>query len=370
MRCYPSPQGQAAADCRAGRGRLGARRRLPADGDRRRGDHRSRHAARLRPWRVSPARTASGRGAIGRRRSASSSPSRQRSRTGRAQRSDASHPFATGTSRAAASSPRCSQRAARRRNTCNGATATRAVTANADEIARLSRWASPSTVSCTFGRSCWRSVSPADGRAPAKADFAGHQDWLPDDGKGNRRATGQTLCFSNPDALAWFAENAANCVLASYRSADLVSIWPPDAGSMQLCRCVASVARGLNATDWYLLTQNAIRKRLTEKGWTGRLGWIAYHGTEPVPSKTPVLDGGVNMDFLLRPAAPWRHDARAVYGGSSRQPEVPRQPQVLAGLAERPELCRHPDRFSVLLRSGAAGPLSTGAADCQSPRTT
>ena len=70
---------------------------------------------------------------------------------------------------------------------------------------------------------------------------------------------------------------------------------------MQLCRCMACAARGLNATDWYLLTQNAIRSRLTEKGWMGRLGWIAYHGTEQVPSKTPLLDGGAKMDFLYAP---------------------------------------------------------------------
>ena len=128
------------------------------------------------------------------------------------------------------------------------------VTAKAEEIARLSQMGFAQYRFVHLGPELLAKRFSADGGVPAKADFAGHQDWLPDDGKGHRRPTGQTLCFSNSDVLAWFAENAANCVLASYRSANLVSIWPPDEGSMQLCRCTACVARGLNATHWSLLT--------------------------------------------------------------------------------------------------------------------
>ncbi|MBM3858210.1 MAG: DUF4838 domain-containing protein [Verrucomicrobia bacterium] len=141
----------------------------------------------------------------------------------------------------------------------------------------------------------------ADGRPPEPANFTGREDWLPDDGTGKRRANKKCLCFSNPDALAWFTDNAANCILTDYRAAELISLWPPDGASILLCRCAKCAARAMNPTDWYLLTQNLIRQRLTEKGWRGRFGWIAYHGTEETPGKIELFDRGAGMDFLYGP---------------------------------------------------------------------
>jgi len=141
----------------------------------------------------------------------------------------------------------------------------------------------------------------ADGRKPEKADFTGKEGWLPADAAGKRRETRKSLCFSNPDALAWFADNAANYVLSECRNADYLSLWSADEWRIALCRCEKCKARGWNATDWYLLTHNEIKKRLNERGWKGIFGWIVYHGSEFVPTKVDLLDHGRKMDMLYAP---------------------------------------------------------------------
>lgn len=141
----------------------------------------------------------------------------------------------------------------------------------------------------------------ADGRKPQAMDFSGREDWLPMDVKGQRKPNGRTLCFSNPDALAWFADNAVNWLLSTCAEAEYVSIWPADRASVLLCKCPKCRSRNLSATDWYLLTHREIRKRLNERGWKGRLSWIAYHGTRMPPVSVDLPDNGRNMDLLYAP---------------------------------------------------------------------
>ncbi|HID08500.1 MAG TPA: DUF4838 domain-containing protein, partial [Armatimonadetes bacterium] len=141
----------------------------------------------------------------------------------------------------------------------------------------------------------------ADGRNPEKMDYTGREDWLPADENGVRRYNGQSLCFSNQQAFEWFTDNAVNWVLTYCRDADYVSLWSADTWRIALCRCEKCKARGLNATDWYLLTHNEIRRKLNERGWHNIFGWIAYHGSEEPPSKINLLDNGRNMDFLYAP---------------------------------------------------------------------
>lgn len=141
----------------------------------------------------------------------------------------------------------------------------------------------------------------ADGHKPEKADFSGKENWLPADKSGNRRRTGKSLCFSNPDALDWFATNAANFIAVNDKHAGYFNLWSADESVIELCRCEKCSSAGLNDTDWYLVTHNAIRKKLSDLGWNNIFGWIAYHGSETPPAKMGLLDHGEKMDFLYAP---------------------------------------------------------------------
>ncbi len=142
----------------------------------------------------------------------------------------------------------------------------------------------------------------ADGRKPTPMDFTGREDWLPMDRNGKRRMNKRTLCFSNPEALEWFTQNAANAVVSQCRGAEYVSIWPADRAYIDLCKCPRCQAAGLTMTDWYLLTFQGIKKKLDAMGWTGRIGWIVYHGTrEPPSGKVALPENTRNMDMLYAP---------------------------------------------------------------------
>jgi hypothetical protein len=154
----------------------------------------------------------------------------------------------------------------------------------------------------------------ADGRNPEKMDYAGREAWLPVDEKGVRRHKppwhykegGQSLCFSNEQAIDWFTANAANWILTNCRDADYVSVWPSDTRHIELCRCERCVAkfstgRYQYATDWYLHIHNIIRRKLNELGWHRIFGWITYHGSEEPPVYVNLFDNGTKMDFLYAP---------------------------------------------------------------------
>ena len=154
----------------------------------------------------------------------------------------------------------------------------------------------------------------AEGRKPEKRDYTGHEDWLPADEDGVRhhippwhyKEGGQSLCFSNRQAFDWFTENAVNWMLTYCRNADYVSMWSADTYQISLCRCEKCAAQfttdsGQNATDWYLLIHNTIRRKLNERGWRNIFGWITYHGSEEPPAHVDLLDNGANMDFLYAP---------------------------------------------------------------------
>ncbi len=141
----------------------------------------------------------------------------------------------------------------------------------------------------------------ADGRPPKKMDYKGKEDWLPADAKGVRRYNGQTLCFSNPQALCWFIENAVNWVLSYCPKADYVSMWSADTWRIALCQCEKCRARGWNPTDWYIYIHNEIWRELKERGWKGVFGWIAYHGSEEPPQNVGLRENGRDMDFLYAP---------------------------------------------------------------------
>ena len=136
----------------------------------------------------------------------------------------------------------------------------------------------------------------ADGREPEKMDYARREDWLPADENGVRRHIppwhykegGQSLCFSNRQAFDWLTENAVNWILTYCRDADYVSMWSADTHQIALCRCNKCAAQfttdtDQNATDWYLLVHNEIRRKLNERGWRNTFGWITYHGSEEPP---------------------------------------------------------------------------------------
>lgn len=139
-----------------------------------------------------------------------------------------------------------------------------------------------------------------DGRTEPMS-FDDKQDWLPADENGNRRSNERTLCFSNPDALEWFTDNAAGWVLANYRDADLVNMWPADRRSLALCRCEECRERGWTPTDWYLHIHNKVWRKLKERDWPGSFGWIAYHGSEEPPEHVDLAENGRDMDFLYAP---------------------------------------------------------------------
>ena len=140
-----------------------------------------------------------------------------------------------------------------------------------------------------------------DGRKAEPMSYAGHEDWLPADPQGQRRNNGKSLCFSNPQALNGFTDNTVNWLFTNCRNSDYVSLWSADEGSIALCQCQQCKAKGYNATDWYLLTHNEVRKKLTEAGWNNVFGWIVYHGSEQAPSSVDLLDNGRQMDFLYAP---------------------------------------------------------------------
>ena len=140
-----------------------------------------------------------------------------------------------------------------------------------------------------------------DGRKAEPMSYEGRQDWFPADPKGQRRNNGKSLCFSNAKALDWFTDNTVNWLFTNCRDADYVSLWSADEGSIALCQCEQCKAKGYNATDWYLVTHNEVRRKLTEAGWNNIFGWIVYHGSEAVPSQVDLLDHGRQMDFLYAP---------------------------------------------------------------------
>ncbi len=131
-------------------------------------------------------------------------------------------------------------------------------------------------------------------------DFAGHEDWLPMNEDGERIANELTLCLSNPEALDWFADNAAGFV-AAHPDVDLFSLWPADSGGIPICQCEACQARDWTRTDWYVMVHNEIKKRLDQHGWEGRFGWIAYLGTRDKPEHVALYNHGKAMDFLYAP---------------------------------------------------------------------
>jgi len=145
-----------------------------------------------------------------------------------------------------------------------------------------------------------------DGRKPEKMDYTGHEDWLPANEDGVRSQTNQSLCLSNQYAFDWFTNNAVNWMFTNCQNADYVSIWSADTIRLELCRCRECFSKFRtppykSATDWYLLTQNAIRKKLDEQGWYNSFGWISYHGSEDPPNHVRLYEKGRNMDFLYAP---------------------------------------------------------------------
>ena len=134
-----------------------------------------------------------------------------------------------------------------------------------------------------------------------KMDYSDKTDWLPADSKGVRRYNGQTLCFSNPDALSWFIRNAANWVMANCPDADYVSMWSADTWRIAICQCERCKARGWNATDWYIYIHNEVWLELKRRGFKGVFGWIAYHGSEEPPEHVGLFEAGRDMDFLYAP---------------------------------------------------------------------
>ncbi len=141
----------------------------------------------------------------------------------------------------------------------------------------------------------------ADGRKATKMDLSGREQWLPMNKDGQRAANGQTLCFSNPDALRWFVDNAANWVLTNCANEDYVSMWSADTGAVALCQCDRCRRADWNATDWYVTLHNEIRKFLAERDWRGRFGWIVYHGSRDRPQQVQLHDHGEGMDLLYAP---------------------------------------------------------------------
>ena len=140
-----------------------------------------------------------------------------------------------------------------------------------------------------------------DGSTPESMGYEGKKNWLPADENGNRRDNGQTLCFSNPDALEWFTDNAAAWVLTFAPDANLVNMWSADTRDLALCKCQKCKERGWNPTDWYLHVHNKIWRKLKDQGWDGSFGWIVYHGSEPVPQHVDLVENGRDMDFLYAP---------------------------------------------------------------------
>lgn len=112
---------------------------------------------------------------------------------------------------------------------------------------------------------------------------------------------GQTLCFSNHEAMKWFTDNAVNWVLSNCPNADYMSMWSADKWRTALCRCEKCRTRDLNATDWCLLVHNDIWRKLKKRGWKGIFGWIAYHGSEEPPQKAELVENGRDMDMLYAP---------------------------------------------------------------------
>jgi len=141
----------------------------------------------------------------------------------------------------------------------------------------------------------------SDGREPTKMDYADRQQWLPMNKDGERAANGETLCFSNRAALDWFVDNAANWVLTNCRHEDYVSIWSADTWTVALCRCDECQQSDWNATDWYLMIHNEIKKLLVQRGWRHRFGWIAYHGSRQRPLQVQLYNHGEGMDLLYAP---------------------------------------------------------------------
>jgi hypothetical protein len=154
----------------------------------------------------------------------------------------------------------------------------------------------------------------ADGRKPEKTNYAGREAWLPVDEEGVRRhhppwhyrEGGESLCFSNEEAVDWFTDNAVNWVLTNCQNADYVSVWSADTRRIELCRCDECTARFSTgryqyATDWYLHIHNIIRRKLNERGWHNIFGWITYHGSEEPPIYVDLFENGNRMDFLYAP---------------------------------------------------------------------
>jgi hypothetical protein len=157
----------------------------------------------------------------------------------------------------------------------------------------------------------------ADGRAPVPMDYSEKKDWLPADAKGNRRQNNMALCFTNEQALDWFADNMAQWILANHRDSAMFSMWPADIEALGECHCETCAAKQWNATDWCLLVHNATWRKLQEKGWKGNFGWIAYHISERLPTEVGLVGNGKQMDFMYAPrprggttVGPFTNDAK------------------------------------------------------------
>ena len=120
-----------------------------------------------------------------------------------------------------------------------------------------------------------------------EAEFFAHPEWFRMN-KDGERTPDYNLCASSEEAIAYFAERAAQLALSLYRSTDRYFFWLDDAKDA-FCHCPR--CKELSPSDQQLKILNAVLRRLKRDNPKTTLAYLAYFECIKAPEKfTPDVD--------------------------------------------------------------------------------
>lgn len=101
------------------------------------------------------------------------------------------------------------------------------------------------------------------------------------------------LCFSNPDAVRIFAENAAKLAKKLYRSPKDYYFWLDDS---RTATCCCEECKKRSFSDHQLRMMNAMLREIRKDVPDARMCYLAYYEALPVP-KTEEKDDGIFLEY-------------------------------------------------------------------------
>ena len=114
-----------------------------------------------------------------------------------------------------------------------------------------------------------------------REEFEAHPDWRRVDTDGIRNPKGN-FCVSQPDALEYVCNRAAELAEGLYRSENSYYFWLDDGKDL---RCHCEKCSKLSASDQQLLVMNGIVRRLREKDPEAKLAYLGYYACMEVPKQ-------------------------------------------------------------------------------------